>query len=240
MDQLYNPLRHSAHRQHVVGVLTVDDHPLFRQGIRHLLLGESGIEPRGEVSSIEEALEWLGKNQAEVVLLDHDLPGTRGVDGLPRLLEAHKDVQVIVLTVCDDDDVFLRAIRSGACGYMLKDAAPDRLVEAIRAAAAGECRVSGRMVRTLFQRVGRKDNPGCPDCPRNGGNGATGRADRLVTVRERQILAHLVQGRSNKEIARELGLSPNTIRNQLQRLQERFQARNRVQLALFARDRGFD
>ena len=223
-----------------VGVLVVDDHPIFRQGIWHMLEYEPSIRPLAEVDSIERALEWLRTRRADVVLLDHNLPGTNGVDGLPALLAAQQDLQVVVLTVCDDEQVMLEAVRAGACGYVLKDAPPDRLMEAIKAAAAGECRVSDGMVRALFRQLGQGSARPCDDCPRQGGVEVGLPAQlRSVTARERDILGHLVRGLSNKEIAKELSLSPHTIRNQLQRLLERFEARNRVQLALLARDCGF-
>jgi two-component system nitrate/nitrite response regulator NarL len=232
--------RAAAPSRRSVGVLTVDDHPLFRQGIRHMLQAEEGVEPMGEVGSVEEALAWLATSRADVVLLDHDLPGLDGVESLPKLLEAQSDLQVIVLTVCDDDDVFLQAIRLGACAYMLKDAPPERLIEAILAAANGECRVSGRMVRTLFDRVSRRDIDDPVPGRSSADDARSPREEEKVTARERDVLGYLAKGLANKEIAKELGLSPNTVRNQLQRLQERFHARNRVQLALFARDRGYD
>jgi len=219
-----------------VEVLIVDDHPIFRQGIRHLLETEDGVRGIGEAGSVEEASGWLKARRADVVLLDHNLPGSNGVDGMSRLFRIQGDVQVIVLTVCDDDDVLMRAIRSGACGYMLKDAPPERLIEAIKAAGKGECRVSGSLVRSLFARARRSEGI-------SGGQDSTARrftppSGETLTQRDKEVLACLIKGESNKEIARDLGLSPNTIRNQLQRLQDRFGARNRVQLALLARDCG--
>lgn len=231
MEMQYNP----AGRIGTIGVLTVDDHPIFRQGIRHLLETEPSIEALAEVGSVDEALVWLQTHRADVVLLDHNLPGCTGVAGLGALLQAQADLQIIVLTVCDDDEIFLDAVRSGACGYVLKDGPPDRLLEAIVAAARGECRVSDPMVRTLFQRINIDTAP-----PTDGAIRYTRELPQgeRVTAREQEILEHLAQGLSNKEIARDLGISPNTVRNQLQRLQERLQARNRVQLALYARDLG--
>jgi two-component system nitrate/nitrite response regulator NarL len=217
-----------------IRVLTVDDHPIFRHGVRHLLETEDDLDPVAEVASIEEALDWIGGRHAHVVLVDHNLPGTKGIPGIRLLLERQPDLQAIVLTVCDSDREFLEAIRNGACGYVLKDAPPERLLDAIRAAANGECRVSEKMIATLFKRVSGEPRP-APD--------AAGAADdepaKEVTPREQELLRCLCSGFSNKEIATELGLSPNTVRNQLQRLQERLSARNRVQLALLARDMGY-
>jgi|GEM_PF-3156909 DNA-binding NarL/FixJ family response regulator len=219
-----------------VGVLTIDDHPVFRQGIRHMLQEEDGITPLEESSSVDSAIRWLRMHRADVALLDHNLIGVNGVDAIPHLLEAQADLQIIMLTVCDDSQVFMQAIRFGACGYMLKDTAPDRILEAIKAAASGECRVSDSLVRTLFRGVGKTATN--KDQESISSNFLAPPTDGKVSARERQILEQLVKGKSNKEIAKALEISPNTVRNQLQKLQESFNARNRVQLALFAYDMG--
>ncbi len=223
-----------------VEVLVVDDHPIFRQGIRHLLESDRAISDIGESASIEEAIGWLKARRADVVLLDHNLPGVNGVDGMSKLFSVQTDLQVIVLTICDDDEVVIRAIRSGACGYILKDAPPERLIAAIKAAAKGECRVSGSLVRTLFARAGHPTDVIDQAALTDGTQSCVLPNGESLTNRETGIISCLLKGESNKEIARELGLSPNTIRNQLQRLQERFNARNRVQLALLARDCGYE
>ncbi|MGF1548401.1 MAG: response regulator [Thiotrichales bacterium] len=221
-----------------VGILIVDDHPVFRQGIRHLLLEEDGLMPLGEAGSLREALRWLGSRRADVALLDHNLAhGVNGVDAIPQLLQVQPDLQIIMLTVCDDDEVFLRALRGGACGYLLKDAPPERIIEAIKAAAAGECRVSDSLVRTLFNRVRQAAREARAKAP-SPGPAAPAASELRVSPRERQILEHLVKGMSNKEIAKALGISPNTVRNQLQKLQDDFQVRNRVQLALMVYELG--
>jgi DNA-binding NarL/FixJ family response regulator len=90
-----------------VGVLTIDDHPVFRQGIRHMLQEEDGITPLEESSSVDSAIRWLRMHRADVVLLDHNLIGVNGVDAIPHLLEAQADLQIIMLTVCDDSQVFM-------------------------------------------------------------------------------------------------------------------------------------
>ncbi len=223
----------------LIRVLIVDDHPLFRRGVHNLLEAEKDMLPSGEVGSIPEAQAWLNKNQVDVVLLDHKLPGINGISGLPKLLETQVDLQIIVFTVGDSNEDFRQAIRSGACGYLLKDAPPERLLEAVRMAAHHECRISKQMMRSLCR--GGNSRNGVSQM----GLSSTLWPERhtleqdAVTEREREVLNCLCQGLSNKEIARELGLSPNTVRNYLQRLQERFEIRNRVQLALLAQERGY-
>ena len=232
-----NPVRNSS-SGHRIEILIVDDHPIFRRGIRDLLDTDDEILPLAEVGSITEALHWLSRQRADVVLLDHNLPDTPGITGLPLLLDAQEDLQAIILTVCDDNEEFLRAIRFGACGYILKDAPPERLLEAIHAAANSECKVSGRIVNNLLTNFGDTENKPVPSPSTEEETGNPSPATATFTPREQTILVCLSRGLSNKEIAKEAGISPNTVRNQLQRLQERFNARNRVQLALLARDKG--
>ena len=220
-----------------ISILIVDDHPLFRRGVHNLLQAEEGFLPAGEVGSIAEAEKGLSGQTVDVVLLDHNLPGINGITGIPGLLEVQTELQIIILTVCDSDEEFLQAIRLGACGYFLKDAPPERLLEAIRMASDHECRISERMVRALSQSgTSERELPELPSplWPER----HTLVAD-TITARERELLSCLCQGLSNKEIGREMGLSPNTVRNYLQRLQERFEIRNRVQLALLAQERSY-
>lgn len=208
-------------------VLTVGHRSSFRQQIHQMLRKQGGVVP-AEVGTTEEALHYLETRRVDVMVLEHNVAGGNGIDTMPLLFELQPDLQIIVMSACSDDEILLRAIRHGACGYMCRDAPPERVIEAIKAAAQGECRVSEAFIRTLFERVGRTD---CEHRANGAGHGP-------LSAREQAILVHLVKGFSNKEIARELGISPNTVRNQLQRLQGRFSARNRVQLALVARDMG--
>lgn len=218
-----------------INVLTIDDHPIFRQGVHHLLEGEEGINPVAEVASIDAALTWLSGQRTDVILLDHNLTDENGVDAIPKLLDAQSDLEIIMLTVSDDNEVFMKAIRNGACGYVLKDSSPDHIIEAILAAKSGECRVSDSLVRCLFEGVRPKT---ADSSQSNDTIQQTATPSRPVTKRENEVLEQLVKGLSNKEIAKVLQISPNTVRNQLQKLQDVFNARNRVQLALFAYDAG--
>lgn len=213
-------------------VAVVDDHALFRQAMRHLLTGEVGLEPVGEAGDIPQALTMLARAGPDVLLLDYSLGGVSGIDAIPLLLGVQPGMRIIVLTVHGDEQILHRAIRRGAHGFIVKDTQPGQLVEAIHAVAAGEYRVSNHLIGSLFQLLGRSPvvevQPAASSGPRADGGALP------LSASEGNILRCLTRGLSNKEIAQELGLSPNTVRNQLQRLQERLGARNRVQLALLA------
>ncbi len=210
-----------------VRVMIIDDHALLRQAVRHLLMGEEGLDLVAEAGDLKRARRQLAATAVDVLLLDCGLREVNGVDAIPELLRERPGLRIIMLTVCDDEGNLLRAIRLGACGYILKDTTPGQLIEAIRAAMDGECAVSRPLVRTLFQHLGQT-GPAPP--PALSG----------VSLSEQRVLGCLLKGLSNKEIAQELGISPNTVRNQLQRLQDHLKARNRVQLALLARELGLD
>lgn len=209
-----------------IKVLVVDDHPVFRRGVVTLLESEPDIAAIGEVGSVDAALAWLDQARADVVLLDNNLPGGNGIPNMPHLFARQRDLQAVILTICDRDDEFLEAIRFGACGYVLKDASPERLIDSVRNAANHEVRISERMVRDFLKHQEQ----------RNASSRSHFQSAIQVAPRERELLANLCRGYSNKEIAKALGLSPNTVRNSLQRLQERYALQNRVQLALFAKD----
>lgn len=135
----------------------------------------------------------------------------------------------MILTIGDSDDEFLATIRHGACGYIRKDAAPGLLIAGVRNAADHEVHTSACMVRDFLKRQDRRDTPSVV-------RRTESEATAPVTPHEQEMLANLCLGASNKEIARARNLSPNTVRNGLQRLQERDALQNRVQLGLFARD----
>ncbi len=221
-------------------ILIIDDHPVFRQGIRHVLEDEQGLEVVGEAGAVRDAVAWLAAEDADVALLDNNLSGESGVDAIPTLLTACSQLQIVMLTVSTDPEVLVTAIRNGACGFVLKDSPVPTMTDAIRAAHRGECRVSDSLVRALFRTV-QYQHLASADAPQSSG-AASGRQSNpalaVLSVRDIEILEQLVQGHSNKEIARALGLSPHTIRNQLQRLQDLFDAKNRVQLALCAFENG--
>lgn len=206
--------------QQQIHVLIVDPYPMFQQGIHHLLVQEHDLSPVGEVSTVEEAIGMLRTEPVDVALLSTSTSGEEIAGDVGTLIQTPAKPQVLVLG--EGEEGFLDVMRAGACGYLPRNAPPSRLLDAIRAAAKGECRISGRVLQRLLAGL-------------HLGNGLAPAAPTMnTTPREAEILDLLAQGLTNKEIAREAGLSPNTVRNHLQRIGERAGARNRVQLALLA------
>ena len=201
-----------------ISVLIVDDHPVVRQGLRVLLEVQDGIEVVGEAGDGPAALALAAEQKPDVILLDLKLPG---LDGLAVLAElrARPDhrARILVLTSVTDPVAAGRAMREGAAGVLYKDVDPDALVRAIRAVHDGHLLLAPEAAGTLLQ-------------PATGQN----RGLDALTAREREVLAELAQGRSNREIARALHVSEKTVKAHVSSVLAKLGAADRTQAALFA------
>jgi two-component system, NarL family, response regulator LiaR len=202
-----------------IRVLLVDDHAVVREGLRAFLELQEGIEVVGEAADGEEAIEAATRLWPHVILMDLVMPKLDGVAAMRSLRERVPDARVIVLTSFLDDDKLLPALRSGAAGYLLKNAEPQELVRAVRAAHAGEAMldpvVAARLVETLAA------------------DGDEGPLDRL-TPREREVLVLIGRGFPNKRIARELDVSEKTIKTHVGHVLAKLGVTDRTQAAVFA------
>lgn len=203
-------------------VLIVDDHPVFRDGLAGLLATLADVTVAGSVGTAEDALEAIKGAAPDVVLMDLNLPGMSGVDATREVTARHPDVAVLVVTMVDDDDTVVAAMRAGARGYVLKGATGAELGAAIRAVAAGGAVFGAAIANRL---VNAPTSAAAPTDP----------AVADLTPREREVLAMLADGASNKQIARTLGLSLKTVQNHVSRILDKLQATDRTQAALRAR-----
>jgi DNA-binding NarL/FixJ family response regulator len=203
-------------------VLVVDDHRLFRSGLRDVL-EESGISIAGEADSGEEALELAPAMSPDVVIMDLALPGISGAEATRRLLAADPKLTVLVLTVSADGDDIDEALAAGARGYLLKDATARELVAGVRAAAAGEAPLSppvaARLVASMRDARRARDAAGDP-------------AD--LSERELQVLRLISEGRDNTQIARTLYISPETVKDHVSHILVKLGVENRIQAAVYA------
>ncbi|WP_421740754.1 response regulator [Cellulomonas sp.] len=184
-----------------ISVALVDDHPVFRIGMAALLDSLPGIRVTGQAASAAQALRLLGSGIAvDVVLMDLDLGDGSGIDLTRELLGEHPDVRVLVVTMHEDDDAVVAAVRAGARGYLVKSAPPDAVERAVRAVAAGEMILSPAVAQRAMSYV-------------LGGRTATRLPFPQLTDREREVLDLVAAGLDNASIARRLGLSPKTVRN---------------------------
>jgi DNA-binding NarL/FixJ family response regulator len=201
----------------MTSVLIVDDHPVFRDGLAGLLATLPDLSIVGSVGTAEEALAAVRETPPDVVLMDLNLPSASGVEATRQLLEVAPNTAVLVVTMVDDDDSVVAALRAGARGYVLKGAAAGEISAAIRSVAAGVAVFGAGIASRLAQ----------PPTARA--------ADPDLTPRERQVLELLADGASNKQIARTLNLSLKTVQNHVSRILDKLQAADRTQAALRAR-----
>jgi two-component system response regulator NreC len=212
-----------------IRVLIVDDHPLAREGVRTIVAAEEGFEVVAEAGSGEEAVLLAARLRPEVVVLDLSMPGEGGLGSVPRLREVAPETGVLILSVHDHPEYVLEAVRAGAQGYLRKDTSPAELREAIRAVYRGESFFSPPVARQLsaaLRNETRREEQGA-------------KLDRL-TVRERQVLAGIAGGRTSKEIAGQLGLSPRTVESYRESLMEKLTIRTVAGLTRFALDSGVE
>jgi two-component system nitrate/nitrite response regulator NarL len=206
-------------------VLIVDDHPVVRRGLRMMLEGEGWVAGVYEAATATQALREAVTQRIQVVAMDIALPDGDGIEATRRIVQALPDVRVLMLTMADDEDVVASALRAGARGYVLKDTDPDTVVDALRTVAAGGVVLGPKVAAAMLTTVQRPAPAVRPPF------------DQL-TAREREILARLAVGDSNARIARHLGLSEKTVRNQLTVVFSKLGVADRVQAALMAREAG--
>jgi DNA-binding NarL/FixJ family response regulator len=208
----------------VTRVAVADDQELVRMGLRVLIDREDDLTVVGEADSGHAALELVRRERPDVLLLDVRMPGMDGLETLRRMA-ADPDLagtRVIVVTTFEIDQYVFEALQAGANGFILKDSAPEELVRAIRAVAAGDALLSPSVTRRVVSMFARQ----VPAGPVDG-------LDQL-TGRERELVAWVATGRSNDEIAQELYLSPATVRTHVSRAMVKLRARSRAQLVVYA------
>ncbi|WP_134698816.1 response regulator transcription factor [Ammoniphilus sp. YIM 78166] len=202
-------------------VLIVDDHPLARKAVKSLLASDPSFVLVGEATSGEEALSVCEELQPDLVLMDIHMPGMNGLEATREIKQRHPQTKVVILSVSDDIADLFTAIQFGAQGYLLKNMDPDDWVTYLHALIDGTADVSRELAGRLFYQFRETDNP-----------------DQLnpdtLTPREREILRHVAEGKTNKELAEVLSISENTVKNHMKNLLKKLYLENRVQLASYA------
>jgi two-component system, NarL family, nitrate/nitrite response regulator NarL len=211
-----------------ISVLLVDDHSLFRSGIRSLLQRNPDFNVVGEAADGVEGIKRARQLQPDVVLLDLNMPGISGLEALQLILQDCRHTAVIMLTVSEDAEDLSAALRAGARGYLIKNIENDYLLRAIRRAAAGEAVVAESMTAKLVAQLQKS---------------ATQRIDPIseldrLTPREKEILVCLARGESNKSIARTLCVAESTVKIHVQNVLKKLNLSSRVQAAVFAVEHG--
>lgn len=216
-------------------VILVDDHPLFRQGLRRVLEANDDIEVIMEVADGEEALRMIKQLMPDVAIMDINLPHKNGLQVTRDLKQVAPEVAVIMLTAYHDDEQIFHSIRAGAAAYFPKDVTPRRLVEAVRQVSQGNYVVDDEVLDKpevatwllqQFDKVAYVD-------------GSPNDMFAPLSPREMEILQHIARGQSNKEVAYELGISRQTVKNHMTSILRKLAVNDRTQAALYAVKRGW-
>jgi two-component system response regulator NreC len=204
-----------------IRVVVCDDHALFREGVKALLNSQPDIEVVGEAADGQEAVEVAVRLSPDVVLMDISMPVLKGFDAVRRIRKARPSVQVLILTVYDDDDLVGRCLDAGASGYVLKDSPPLQLVYAIQRVHQGEQYLSPRVITAVV-----REYLSHPAKFREG--------YELLSDREREILVLLAEGHTLKDIAAQLNLSVKTVDAHKANLMRKLDLHDRVELIRYA------
>lgn len=215
-----------------VRILLVDDQQLVRLGFRMVLEAEPGFAVVGEAADGAQAVRLTAELRPDVVLMDVRMPVLDGIEATRRIVTQDPAARIIVLTTFDLDEYAFGGLRAGASGFLLKDARPEELTAAVRAVAAGDAAVSGRVTRAMLELFA--------DRLPAGGSVDAARPDpaAALTPREREILVAMGEGLSNGEIGARFYLTESTVKTHVGRVLSKLQLRDRVHAVIFAYEHG--
>src|SRR3989304_504748 len=209
-----------------IRVLLVDDHSLFRSGVKALLQTDGSLDVVGEGGNALEGIELARSLKPDVVLMDISMPGLKGTKAIPALLDAAPSVNLLMLTVSENENDLFEAIKAGAKGYVLKNIEPEGLIRCIKRAAAGEVVMSGNLPGKIMEE-GRNLVVQKEECK------------EILTPREKEVLLLVAEGMTNKDIAVELSLSESTVKIHIQHVLKKLNLKGRVQAAVYAMEQGW-
>ncbi|MBI4770948.1 MAG: response regulator transcription factor [Chloroflexi bacterium] len=203
-------------------ILLVDDHEVVRLGLRSLLERRPGFQVVAEASTADDAVKMAVAHEPDVVLMDIRLPGGSGIDACEQITRRLPDTRVIILTSYAEDEMLFSAIRAGAAGYVLKQIGSEELIKAIEAAGRGEAMLDPALTQRVFTEV------------RKAVQKEEASAFGALTPQEKQVLAQVVEGKTNREIAETLFLGEGTVRNYVSSILSKLNVSNRAEAAAYA------
>jgi len=202
-------------------ILVVDDHPLFRKGVIQLIQAAPEFRFVGEAPSGREGIQLAHALHPDMILLDLNMKDMNGVEVLKAIKDEGLDARVIMLTVSDQAEDLMAALQAGADGYLLKDMEPEDLMQQLGEAARGKITISERLTQLLVTALREKSRPATP-------------AEAGLTEQENRILEHLIDGKRNKLIARDMGIAEGTVKVHVKHLLKKLNLRSRVEAAVWA------
>lgn len=202
-------------------ILIVDDHPLFRKGVIQLIQDDPAFRFIGEAASGKEGIQLAHSLHPDMILLDLNMKDMNGIEVLKIIKDADLDSRVIMLTVSDHAEDLMAALQAGADGYLLKDMEPEDLMQQLGEAARGKITISENLTQLLVTSLRDKNRP-------------TSLTEAGLTEQEGRILEHLIDGKSNKLIAREVGIAEGTVKVHVKHVLKKLNLRSRVEAAVWA------
>jgi DNA-binding NarL/FixJ family response regulator len=216
-------------RAEPIRTMIVDDHALFRRGLEMVLEEEGDIELVGQASDGAEAVEKAAESLPDVVLMDIRMPRSSGIEACRAMKEAAPSAKIVILTISDEEEDLFEAIRAGASGYLLKDIPLDEVADTVRAVYGGQSLINPSMAGKLlteFATLAKRDEDD------------TDRAQEVpaprLTEREMQVLKLVARGMNNRDIAKELFISENTVKNHVRNILEKLQIHSRMEAVMVA------
>jgi two-component system, NarL family, nitrate/nitrite response regulator NarL len=222
-----------SHQPPRLRVLLVDDQPLFRRALASLIAGQLDMTVVGEAEDGQDALERVRALRPDIAVMDVEMPRASGVEGVRLIRAAGFDTKIVMLTVSEEDDDLFESIKAGANGYLLKNVRPEQLFDDLRGVMRGEAPIAPAIAHKLLEAL-RDGGPR----PRTATSAEVAEGTAL-TPREAEILGHVANGLSNKEIAAQLTITEGTVKNHVHNALEKLHLSNRVQAAAFAVRQGY-
>ncbi len=201
-----------------IRVVLADDHPVAREGVKKFLVTATDIEVAGEAEDGQQALRLAEELSPDVLLLDMEMPGLKGLDVAKKLKDSGSPVHVLALSSYDDRQYIFGLLAAGAAGYLTKEEVPERIVEAVRGVARGEQGWVSRRVAAIMANWTRDDDPGRSE----------------LTPRELEVLGWVAKGKTNQEVGFELGISDKTVEKHLESIFSKLKVASRVEAAVLA------
>jgi len=209
-----------------IKVLLIDDHTLFREGLKALLERQDLIEVIGEAGCGRDGVEMAMQVDPDVILMDLNMPDMSGIEAIKKILATRPESKILMLTVSEDDEDLFNAVRAGAMGYLLKNVDPERLSSSVHQVARGEAAVSAALTDRIFAEFRAMST--------NRAKEEKTSPEDFLSKREREILIHISHGESNKEIANLLCIAESTVKIHVQNILKKLNLSSRVQAAVYA------